>query len=219
MITTRTTLTTIDGVTIVGDFSMPKGAAKAVLLLHMMPATRESFSPLAQALNKTGVATLAIDLRGHGESTMQGNTRLNFATFSDRHHQASRLDVDVALNFLKSKGFEEQTISFVGASVGANLSIDALSRYAKTSAAVLISPGLDYRGIKIEASLKNTSASQRIWLVSSEGDSYSADSVRTLNKLRPDITQLTFLSGRDHGTALFKSHPTLIGDIMEFLTK
>lgn len=204
----------MDGVTIVGDFSMPTNAKKAVLLLHMMPATRQSFTSLSAELNKAGFATLAIDLRGHGESTSAG--KLDYTKFQDKDHQASRLDVDAAMNFLKGKGFGESHIVFVGASIGANLALDAMYRYKSTERGVLLSPGLDYRGVKTEQTMKALSAHQKVWLIAAEGDTYSADSVRTLQKLNPAGATLTMFKGSDHGTALFSSQKTLIQDAVKY---
>lgn len=38
------------------------------VLVHQYPATRDSYAPLTADLHAAGVATLAFDLRGHGES-------------------------------------------------------------------------------------------------------------------------------------------------------
>lgn len=205
---------TSDRVTIAGDWLVPEGAKRVVLLLHMMPATRVSWLPLSRALNEAGFATLAIDLRGHGESTAGG---LNYQNFSDAEHQASRLDVDAAVNFLKSKGFNEENISLAGASIGANLSLDALYRYKGSTRAVLLSPGLDYRGVKTELLMKGLNANQKVWIVAAEGDTYSADSSLKLQELQKETATVTIFGGAAHGTNLFEPEPTLITDIVKFL--
>ena len=217
---------TTDGVIIVSDFVQPNGAKKVALLLHMMPETRSSWTSLSAELNKDGLATLAIDLRGHGESTRQSavnsqqsetENKMDYKKFSDQEHQASRLDVDAAMNFLKSKGFAEKNILIAGASIGANLSLDAMYRYKEISRGVLLSPGLDYRGVKTESAMKGLEAAQKVWIIAAENDEYSADSTKTLAKLRPEIAKSTIYSGSDHGTYLFKSQKTLIADIVKFL--
>lgn len=207
------TFQAMDGVSIAGDWTAPEGADKAVLLLHMMPATKESFAPLSKELNKTGFATLAIDLRGHGKSAQT----LDYKTFTDLEHQASRLDVDAAMNWLKEHEFLEENISFAGASIGANLSLDALARYKGTKRAVLLSPGLDYRGLVTSPGLRNLAAHQKVWIVAAKGDEYSAESARTLAAIKPELATSTIYEGSEHGTSLFAKQPTLISEIVKFL--
>lgn len=213
----KVTFQTTDGITIAGDWTLSKDAKKAVLLLHMMPAVRGSWSPLSAELNKNNFATLAIDLRGHGESTQQGEKKLDYTKFSDIEHQASRLDTDAALNFLKGKGFAEENISIVGASIGANLVADAMYRYSKINRGILLSPGLDYRGVRTEPAVKQLATPQKIWIVSSEGDKYSLDSTIKLQQIKPDNTTISIVEGSDHGTNMFASQKTLIQDIAKFL--
>lgn len=214
----RVSFETSDQVTIVGDWSATVEAKRAVLLLHMMPALRVSWLPLSRALNEAGFSTLAIDFRGHGESTQaQGDKKLNYQNFSDSEHQASRLDVDAAVNFLKSKGFSEENISFAGASIGANLSLDALYRYKGSTRAVLLSPGLDYRGVKTEALMKGLGALQKVWIVAAEGDTYSAESAVTLQKLQKENSTVTIFNGSAHGTNLFEPELSLIPKMVQFL--
>ena len=171
--TDKITFSTLAGVFIKGDWQIPKGAKTCALLLHMMPATKESFEPLSEKLFESGIASLAIDLRGHGErlAKKSGDEKsgklieLNYKEFSDEQHQAGRLDVDAALNFIKEKGFDEDKIVMVGASIGANLTLDAMSRYSRIARGVLLSPGLDYRGVKTEAAAKVLEQGQKVWAV------------------------------------------------------
>ena len=226
----RITFQTADQVTIAADWVDPAGSTagaaaagkKAALLLHMMPATRQSFAPLQSALYDAGVASLAIDLRGHGESASQQTfgkpaITLDYKKFSDSEHQASRLDVDAALNFLKSKGFEEKSIVIAGASIGANLAIDLMGRYKGISRGVALSPGLDFRGVKTESAVRSLGAQQKIWLIAAENDSYSAESVATLQRLKKETVTITIFAGGDHGTNLFASQKSLVADIIKFL--
>lgn len=210
---------TSDGVTIYADYlTVPplSGAKKAALLLHMMPATRVSFRDLQSALQKAGISSLAIDLRGHGQSTKGPSGNLNYQNFSDVDHQKSKLDVGAALKFLNGKGFQNNSISLVGASIGANLSLDMLARYPELPTAVLLSPGLDYRGVKTDTIISKLKPNQKIWIISTEGDEYSAQSSRDLQKLSPGAT-LTLLKGNEHGTNMFAPQKTLISDITKFL--
>lgn len=212
------TFQTADSVTIVGKFAKPENAARAALLLHMMPATKESYDGLAKALNKNGFATLAIDLRGHGESRNAANGEtLDYTKFENEQHQASRLDVDAAFNFLAQKGFAPAQIGLVGASIGANLTLDAMARYKEILRGALLSPGLDYRGVTTEQPIRALEQNQKVWIIVGEDDEYSAESSRKLQSINPIAATLTIFEGADHGTNLFNPQPNLINDIVKFL--
>jgi pimeloyl-ACP methyl ester carboxylesterase len=61
-----------DGVILRGHLTYPHGNAGTryplAVLAHQYPATRDSYAPLCADLHALGVATLAFDLRGHGDS-------------------------------------------------------------------------------------------------------------------------------------------------------
>ena len=61
------------------------------------------------------------------------------------------MDLETAADFLiKERKAAADKISFVGASIGANLSLQYISEHPEFKTAVLLSPGLDYRGVKTE---------------------------------------------------------------------
>src|SRR3989344_3233290 len=126
--------------------------AKGVILLHMMPATKESWNEFAELLLKNGFQVLAIDLRGHGESTQTegGAETIDYKNFSDEEHQASINDVLVAREFLIEKGISPENIFVGGASIGANLVLEYFAENADAIAGFSLSPGLDYRGGQAE---------------------------------------------------------------------
>ena len=55
-----------------------------LVLAHMMPATKESFHQLAEEFQNIGYESIAIDLRGHGQSDGGPN---DYTNFSDSEHQ------------------------------------------------------------------------------------------------------------------------------------
>ncbi|MGA2605294.1 MAG: hypothetical protein ABSG14_13805, partial [Verrucomicrobiia bacterium] len=67
--TTRTVhLRTTDNVGIAGTwYPVPQTPAPAVLLVHSVERDRSVWASFAAALQKNGLAALAIDLRGYGE--------------------------------------------------------------------------------------------------------------------------------------------------------
>ena len=63
-------LTTADDVGVLADFyTATTNPAPAVLLLHSLGKSRDEWDGIPPLLQRVGFAVLAIDLRGHGEST------------------------------------------------------------------------------------------------------------------------------------------------------
>ncbi len=214
-------LITEDGVKIKGIWQKVEGE-KAVLLLHMMPATKESWQNFSELLVENNFSSLAIDLRGHGESreTLDGKD-LDYRYFSDSEHQKSILDLKAASNFLEEKGFPLSNQYLVGASIGANLALEFLSLNPEISKAVLLSPGLDYRGLKTEKFLENIQKNQKILAVASQDDYYSFNSVEKLSQLAEEkklFFKTQFYQAAGHGTDIFgKEKPNLTEVILNFL--
>ncbi|OHA09789.1 MAG: hypothetical protein A3H69_00375 [Candidatus Sungbacteria bacterium RIFCSPLOWO2_02_FULL_47_9] len=207
----RVELKTDDGVKIVGDFyRTPQSATTGIIYLHMMPSARQSYVKLAENLQQAGYPGIAIDLRGHGESEGGPN---GYKSFKDEEHQKSVADVRGAGEFLASKGVK--TLYIIGASIGANLALEYLAEAPEAKAATLISPGLDYRGVKTEPFLKTVSSGKAVYLIAADDDAYSAGTVRKLFDEIPRGVSRNMTSYREggHGTALFQSQPELVGEI------
>ena len=120
-------LTTSDNIKLAGNY-FPVSPSKQlsrngwVVFLHMMPATKESWTILASQLQQEGYAGLAIDLRGHGIS--DGGPK-GYTQFSDAEHQDSVRDVDAAIDFLTGLGARPEQIIFIGASIGTAIRLSA----------------------------------------------------------------------------------------------
>lgn len=208
-------LKTRDGWEIVGDYHKSAGESDtAVLMLHMMPATRKSFAGLAAKFQEADIPSLAIDLRGHGES--QGGPD-GYRNFSDKEHRDSIFDVKSGAEFLKTKGAKK--IFLIGASIGANLSLQYLTTDSAATAVILLSPGLDYKGIKTNELVKMVAGGKAIYFIAANDDKYSAASIETLYDVTPDGVKrdIKIFDTGGHGTNLFQSHPELMDDIIKWL--
>lgn len=213
----RVVIETEDGVRIVGAWmplSAPRGAA---LLLHMMPATKESFLPLQSALAEQGIASLAIDLRGHGES-VEGceGVRLAYQDFADSGHQESHKDVAAAAAWvLKETGFRHDRLLLCGASIGANLALAYVAAHPEVPAVAALSPGLVYRGIAATPATTALLRSQRLLMAASVEDVYAADSMEKLaERCLANIRVLRYQNA-GHGTAMWEKEPNLLQAIVD----
>lgn len=207
----RIILTTQDGIELAGIYRS-SGQEKLAILLHMMPATKESWEAIAEKLLERGYASLAIDMRGHGESTMGGT--LDYKQFNEQQQQAKRLDVEAALDWARAQGFDETHTILIGASIGANLAVRALAEHPNLPLAIALSPGLNYRGVTTDDAIKHIRPTQRVVLVASDDDDRpSWDSVHELHRLNPS-TVLIERHGLGHGTNMTDGDPSLVQEII-----
>lgn len=196
------TLKTSDDQVIKGIYYPNSMSKKGILLLHQLAKNKDSWKQWIPELGKTH-NVLAIDLRGHGESSG------DYKDFSDDDFNAIKKDVAASVEMLERKGISRKSISFIGSSIGANTVQNYVSMYPHDKA-VLLSPGINYRGIKL--SMTDTSS---LVIVSKE-DSYSYDSVRELESVSP-TSKFIYLDNKGHGTNMLDQK--LISEILTFINQ
>ncbi|MFH1405565.1 MAG: alpha/beta fold hydrolase [Patescibacteria group bacterium] len=208
-------LTTSDQIEIIGDYYLSEGN-KFAILLHMMPATKESWVEFAPKLVEKGYTCLAIDERGHGESTMNGT--LDYQNFSEEQQQAKILDVQATFEYLKEKGATLSETILIGGSIGANLSIQFLQNNPEIKKAVALSPGLNYRGLQTEPLIQTLAPHQKVLLIASDDDTHTSyESVIRLHELNPAQTTLVKESGIGHATDMLVNKPELMGAVIDWI--
>lgn len=217
-------LTTSDSVKISANY-FPAIRAKHpnprgwVVFLHMMQATKGSWSALAERLQQEGYASIAIDLRGHGMSDGGPN---GYQLFSDAEHQDSTRDVDAAVDFLKGLGARNDHITIIGASIGANLAMRYFVRHRDFKTCVAFSPGLDYHGIVTKPLMESLPEDKRLLLIGSRDDDRVIDNVADIetlwNAMPPGVdVKKEIVAVGGHGTAILSHNPELIESIISFL--
>lgn len=209
-----TILKTVDGIEIsalVNNIS----TEKAAILLHMMPATKESWLSTMETLSTFGYGSIAIDERGHGDSTMGGT--LDHTLFSDEEQQSKIHDVIAANAYLLSIGIKQENIVVIGASIGANLAVQFLSMIPEIKTAIALSPGLNYHSVMLEEAISKLSEGQHVVAVASNEDSYSYSSVQTIFEKHPDKTKVFLKTDLGHGTIIFDRDPSFMREILSLL--
>lgn len=182
--------------------------APAVVLVHMLQKSGRDWEPLAVRLASEGVGALALDLRGHGESP--GST-------SD--YAGMLQDVRAARRFLSTRpDVNPARVGLVGASLGATLVAQAAAEDATIAVLVLLSPSLDYRGLRIEPAVRKYGA-RPLLLVASADDGYASRTVRDLQKSGGGIRETMLLSRAGHGTAMLTGDPDLVRRLVEWLRR
>ncbi len=212
-------LKTKDGVKIATDLYDVEKPIGWLILSHMMPATKESYEDLAIKLQNAGYENIAIDLRGHGKS--DGGPK-GFFNFLDEDHQKSILDIQAAVDYLiKERNATPDKISLIGASIGANLSLQYIIENSKFQTAILLSPGLNYRGIKTEPFTIKIKPDQKVFLISAKDDNVPQNAEQT-KKLYDLIYEnknkkIQIYETGGHGTDILKNQPNLYNLIIQFI--
>jgi pimeloyl-ACP methyl ester carboxylesterase len=83
---------------------------------------------------------------------------------------------------------------------------------------VLLSPTMDYRGLRIDPALRKYGARPALF-VASDDDGYSMRSVRDLQKAGPGTRETAVLNRAGHGTAMFTGDPDLARRVVEWLRR
>ena len=208
-----------DGIKLVADLYVPhtNSPPPAVIVLHMLGHNRQSCKPLIHTLVAQGLAVLVPDLRGHGQSTERLNgAKISFKNFTESDW--AKLPSDLSTLIAKMQSFHEldgTRIAIVGASIGANTAALAAQSDKRVKAIVLLSPGLDYRGLKPTEAMKRFH--RPAYVIAGLDDGYSAKSSRQLVAAGGKEATLELLDMAGHGTDMFDSHPQLANKIALWL--
>ncbi len=158
----KVALKTADGMDIAGTYwpltgedGKPVEGGPVLLLVHMEDSTRLAWEPLLPRLAEHRIAAMAIDLRGHGDSRVQGGEDLTLRAVKrdPALHQGMAEDVLAALKWLQeTKKHDPSRIGLVGAGLGAAVSVRVASTlHVKLGVLVLLTPKMGYAGLDIEA--------------------------------------------------------------------
>jgi dienelactone hydrolase len=165
---------------------------------------------LSAKLARSGLAVISPDLRKHGKSKPAGST----AEPTEADYAAMVFDVNASIAWLRSKGVTD--ISCVGASIGANLCVKSAAADPGVTNLVLLSPGLNYKGVMVSENLI-AYGPRPVLLVASLEDSYSAKTVTVLEGKAQGQKHVAMLQDAGHGTKMFNRDSSLEGVVQSWL--
>ena len=209
----RVSFRTDDGVTISAAWYEPSfRPGPAVVLVHMLGRSRRDWDSFASRLAGAGIGALAIDLRGHGDSTYGGGA-------ADGSGYASMVkDVAAARRYLGTRSdVRPSQIGILGASIGANLAVLHAAADPGVASLALLSPSLDYRGLRIEAAVRKY-GNRPMLLVSSDDDPYAQRSSVELAKTG-GIREHLPLVAAGHGTHMLSRSYELPQALVEWFRR
>jgi alpha-beta hydrolase superfamily lysophospholipase len=178
--------------------------APAVVLVPMLGRSKDDWQAVAEHLAAGGIHALAIDLPG-------------LALPADlRELEGWSEDVRAAVTFLAGRGdVRPGAVGLVGASLGASLVAVAAAADPGVPSIALVSPSLEYRGVRIAGAMQRYGARQAFFVASVQ-DPYAARSVRELQKMGGGSREVRWSDVPAHGTALLSRDPDLIRSLVEW---
>jgi dienelactone hydrolase len=193
-----------DGWKIIGDLVVPeaKGPVPAVLMFNGAARDRTPYRELAEQLARLGIASLRVDLRGHGESINRGKfvpgQNLEILENGDR-------DVAAAFAFLKAdRRVDSARIGMVGASYSGEDVMIAGRKAGYAAAYVALSPG----SLSDESIAAIDQHKLPYLLVVARHERHLKEVVQALRE-QSRTAEFLELSGTEHATRLLPAHPDL----------
>ena len=200
---------TKDGVLINAIFQKPQNNKTTFILLHGLGSSKSEWQSFAIKLQQHGFGFFAYDARGHGESNFYVNkTPIDYRAFGyggeGSNWSKMTSDLECALDYLKSKSIKPSKIGIIGASLGANVALNFVANNKAIQQLVLLSPGLDYMGVKTEQPIESFNK-RSIFIAASPGDTYAYNSSQILFSKIKQNKHAIFQNGhaRLHGVQMF----------------
>jgi len=190
-----------------------------IILLHELGANRSSFDLLIPVLHETlpDADILVIDTRGHGESTNLGKYT-KFTLAGD--YRAMVNDIKGARDYLAF--FRNlQDFYVVGASIGSSSAISFGAEDSSIQKIVMLSPGMDYKGVDITEPLEDYH--KYLLIVAADEDEQSAKDAQAAYSASDSDAGLKKLLiyddiGSAHGTEMFDaSEDSADGELTEII--
>lgn len=183
--------------------------APGVVLVHMLGRQRDDWALVAERLQQQGLAALTIDLRGHGGS---GGTSTPLPRMA--------LDVRAAVEWLASRsGIRANAIGIAGASVAAAFAVQTAIEQPGVRSLVLLSPSLDYRGVRLDQAMIKKYGARPMLLIASSDDPYALRTVRDLVADTSGVREQRLASVAAHGTKLLTADPDLTTALVDWFRR
>ncbi len=199
-------ITVADGLALRGTLFNPAyRPAPIVVLLPEERLDRSSWDALAARLQADGYAVLTVDLRGYGETGGRVDWSLAPA------------DIQAVLELIKQlSGIDPARLTLVGSSISANLALRGCADVSYCHSVVLLSPGLDYRGLTAADAMARLGARPVLIIASQNDENNPGDSV-ALDGMATGAHQLILYPAAGHGMAMFTAEPATLDTIVNWI--
>lgn len=192
--------------------------APIVVLLHRMESDRAEWAPLMTSIrDSVGASVLAVDLRGHGESTQREAGSVRYGDMKSDDWAALPADVRAAVTWARQQVEDPaRTVALVGADVGGSAAMLCAADDPRIVAIAVLSPGLSYHGLEPLPSAQRL-ASRKLLLVAGADDKYAVHSAKVLAEAAPGSEVRVVDGTTAHGVALLTAGAGAVGPLQDWL--
>ncbi len=205
-----------DGFKLRGVLNIPDKAsitskAPLVIFLHSICKNKTAWEELPDNINESlNVATLNLDIRGHGKSTKdKEDKRLHWQNLKAVDYKKMPDDVLEVLKFIKKEypEIDDNKVAIVGAGLGSVMGLMAASYVSDNiDAIIMFSPMLSYKGFDLRLPIVNY-GEKPVLVFASEKDKYSFESGKELMKFAQGKKHFETYSFGGNGEDLLKFQP------------
>lgn len=190
-------------------YSPPFSGAPTVIICHEWGGSSDDWHDIAVSLKKLGFGVIVYNQKGHGED------EIPYYLLADWQIETMGKDLEVALDYaVKNSG---ENVYVIGAGIGANIAMNVASADPRVKKLVAVSPGLNYRGIKLEKKMTATLAG-RLMLIASQEDAYSVRTINLFTSNSDKPADVKFYSNSGRGVWIFKRQPESLATVARWLS-
>lgn len=199
------------GVHVAGRYYASPGKVenRGVVLLHSLGTSQDIWNDMAAELQKQNLEVITLDFRGHGGSSgdWKKMSADDYSKFVD--------DAAEGVHYLRDID-ADMHIAVVGVSLGANVAMKLADRDPNISAVALVSPQLEYHGLKITKNVRHFT--RPIYFTVGQGDTASYDATQVLYSAVPALQKkLDVYDTTDHGIALVRHSKKFAPQLVSWL--
>lgn len=201
-------LTTADGARVAATLHRPVAASisggrpPGLILAHRHGGDRQIWEGFAAFSRGLGYLSVAVDLQGLGGEADAWRGAL--------------AALAAAKAALLEHGADPENLAVLGEELGASLALLYALNEPAMQAVVMLSPGLELRGIDAEAAMRRLRDCP-VLILSAQNDAYAASSAAALKAAAPVFAEAQSYSGAAQGADLFAAHGGAMSQVTQWL--
>ncbi|MBI5595478.1 MAG: alpha/beta fold hydrolase [Elusimicrobia bacterium] len=190
---------TADGLSIAAEWRAPRRGQPVFVLLHGLGAGRGEWKAFAARAAAAGWGSLALDMRGHGDSGGPPYTAFR----GPEDWLRVEADAAAALEWLASaRHVARERVVLGGASIGANLALRAAADLPRIRFVMLLSPGWNYQGVTLPDAV--AAYGKPIVFAAAADDPYALKSSQEAMRIAKSPAAVFLRAAKGHGVRMLE---------------